>query len=224
MPRRRKTRVAPRRQRPLTPRERRFVAEYLIDRAAGAAYRRAGYRPKNDHTANTCAYRLLGRPDVQAAVARGEAERAERTAVTADRVLQELALVAFSDVGQVLDFSGAEPRLRPANEIPEAARRAVSSVKVRRERQGRGPAAPEVEVTEFKLWDKLAALAKLAAHLGLAKEPGTADTNVSVKVNTGPRLDLSKLTDEQLEQLDAIYAAANDDAGADRTGAVPPPP
>jgi Terminase small subunit len=87
--------------------------------------------------------------------------------ITADRVLQELALIGFGDVGQVMDFSGPAVRLRPANQISEAARRSIASMKCRRYTEGRGDDAREVEVTEFKLWDKLEALQKMGQHLGL---------------------------------------------------------
>jgi hypothetical protein len=86
---------------------------------------------------------------------------------TGARVLEEIARLAFSDIGQVLDFSGTHPRLRPACDIPEDARRALTSVKVKRYAEGRGEGAGEVEVTEIKLWDKLAALEKAGRHLGL---------------------------------------------------------
>jgi phage terminase small subunit len=154
---------------PLTPKQQRFVEEYLVDLDPGAAYRRAGYKVRTDKAASNCGLRLLENVGVKTAIAAGRTAQKQRLQLEADDVLRELLLVGKSDLGDVLDFTGTEPRLRPACEIPEAARRAIASVKVRRFTEGHGDNAREVEVTEFKLWDKIAALDKLARHLGLLK-------------------------------------------------------
>jgi phage terminase small subunit len=174
--------------RKLSPKQQRFVDEYCIDLNAAAAYRRAGYKVKNDRVASVEGHRLLANPSIAAAIAAAQAARSVRTQITADRVLQEIALLAFSDLGEVLDFSGDSVRLRPGAAIPEAARRAISSVKVKRYAEGHGDDAREVEVTEFKLWSKDAALAKLAQHLGMLKQqhehsgPGGAPIGVQVYI------------------------------------------
>jgi hypothetical protein len=57
-------------------------------------------------------------------------------------------------------------------------------MKVKRYAEGRGEEAREVEVTEFKLWNKLAALDKLGEHLGLwGKHEGAgAEVNLTITV------------------------------------------
>lgn len=134
---------------------------------ATAAYLRAGYKPKSDKIAAAAASELLGLPKVAAAVAERRVTLALKLEISAERVLQEYALVAFSDIGLILDFSGTDPRLRPACEITEEARRTIASLKATRHTEGAGDDALEVEVTEFKQWNKLDALAKLGQHLGL---------------------------------------------------------
>lgn len=153
----------------LTPKQQRFVEEYLVDLNAAAAYRRAGYTAKGN-SAETNAARLLRNAQVQAELTRLRSAQQERTEVTADRVVRELACLGFSDIGQVLDLTGETPRLRAPAEIPEAARRAIASVKVRRYTEGRGDDALEVEVIEFKFWDKNAALEKLGKRLAMWKD------------------------------------------------------
>jgi phage terminase small subunit len=169
----------------LTDRQRRFVEEYLIDLNATAAYRRAGYQSKANGAAGANAARLIGNDKVQRAIAEAQAARAARLGIEADDVLRELAAIAFSDLGQVLDFTGTAPRLRPAQQIPAAARKALAAVKVRRFTEGKGAAARAVEVTEFKLWDKLAALEKLGRHLGLWKDAAPAGKQVDVQFLVG---------------------------------------
>lgn len=151
----------------LNPKQERFCLEYLVDHNATQAATRAGYSPR---TANEQAARLLANVSVRRRLAELSARQRERLDVQADDVLRELLRLGLSDIGQVLDFTGDELRLRPPRDIPEAARRAVASVKVRRFLEGKGEDAREVEVTEFKLWDKLSALDKLGKYLGLWKD------------------------------------------------------
>jgi phage terminase small subunit len=145
----------------------RFVEEYLAGASATQAALRAGYSPRN---APNQANMLMKKPEVQAAIAEGQQRLSEDTKVRATDVFRELQAVSFSDLGDILNFDGDDIRLRPASTISSRARRAISSVKVRRVVEGRGEAAQTVEIIEFKLWDKLSALDKLAKHLGLLKE------------------------------------------------------
>lgn len=164
----------------LTPKQQAFVNEYLVDHNATAAAIRAGY---SERTANREGSRLLSKVDIQEALQIAQQQQQQRTQITADRVVRECASLGLSDIGDILDFTGTEPRLRPACEIPESARRAISSVKVRRFVEGavgtNGPYTRTVEVVEFKLWDKLSALDKLGKYLGVLKEPGN-NTNVYI--------------------------------------------
>jgi len=156
----------------LSGRQAQFVHEYLIDQNGTQAAIRAGYSRRG---ADVAAFRLLRNPRIARTIQMARDRRAIRTEVTADRALAECALIAFSDVGDVLDFTGTEPRLRPAHEIPPYARRAISSVKVKRYVEGHGDDARTVEVTEFKFWSKDAALEKLFKHFGLFGDEKPAD-------------------------------------------------
>lgn len=157
-----------------------FVNELMADpnRNATEAYKRAGYKT-DGNSAESAAARLLRNVQVQAEIAARESALAEQANVKAADLIEEWKLIAFSDVGQILDFTKAEPRLRPANEIPESARRAISSFKVKRYTEGRGDDAREVEVTEFKLWPKNDALEKLGKHLGMfANDDKSPNVNI----------------------------------------------
>jgi phage terminase small subunit len=185
----------------LNSRQKAFVDTYLIDLNATAAYRKAGYKSKG-HAAVANAARLMTNDNVARAIAAAMEARSERTQITADRTLQELADVGFSDLGEIMDFSGTDPRLKPASEIQERARRAIAAVKVKRELEGKGAAARTVEVTEFKLWDKVSALEKLCKHLGLFIERHAGE------VHHRHTFELGKLTDEQLDQLERLLESA----------------
>ena len=143
-----------------------FCQEYILDENGKQAAIRAGFSAK---TAAAASSRLLTNVKVQRAIADLRAARNDRFEFDADHVLQELAMIAFSDIGEVMDFSGADVRMRDANAIPERARRAFASIKVKRYVEGSGEEARTVEIIEFKFCDKLAALIKLGQHLGMFK-------------------------------------------------------
>jgi phage terminase small subunit len=72
---------------PLTPKQERFVAEYLIDLNATQAAIRSGYSEK---TARSQGQRMLTNVDIVAAVAGAQGDRTERTNITQDYVLESI--------------------------------------------------------------------------------------------------------------------------------------
>lgn len=72
---------------PLTPRQARFVSEYLVDLNGRQAAIRAGYSPR---TANEQAARLLTKANIQAAVEAGRAAQAQSAELTADWIIRRL--------------------------------------------------------------------------------------------------------------------------------------
>ncbi|PIL46090.1 hypothetical protein CR105_03085 [Massilia eurypsychrophila] len=75
--------------------QQRFVAEYLIDLNATAAYKRAGYEGKGK-SAENAASRMLGNVGVQLAVTAAMQQRGERTGITADQVIREIERMAVT--------------------------------------------------------------------------------------------------------------------------------
>lgn len=96
---------------PLTPKQQRFVREYLIDLNATGAYRRAGYTSGNP---DVCGPRLLGKVGIQAALQAALAERSKRTEITADFVLGSLNEVALRCMQKVPVMVGQGPYRRQA--------------------------------------------------------------------------------------------------------------
>ncbi len=70
----------------LTPKQQRFVEEYLIDLNATQAAIRAGYSPR---TARAIACENLAKPDIQEAIARAKRDRSEATEIDAEWVLRQ---------------------------------------------------------------------------------------------------------------------------------------
>jgi phage terminase small subunit len=178
----------------LTDRQRLFVAEYLVDLNATQAAIRAGYSPR---TARQQGNRLLTHVDVQPAIIAAQAERAQRVAAQvqqveslADRVLREVSLIAFSDIGDVVEFTADGPRMRPMHEIPESARRTISNLEVRQEHGTED--RPGATCVKFKQWSKDANLAKLMQHLGLLVEKHEHSGEVRLKISA------EELSDDEL--------------------------
>jgi phage terminase small subunit len=143
--------------RKLTPNQQRFVEEYLIDRNGQAAYERA-YKARGP-AAQVNASKLLLNAMVREAVDAGLKRLADKSEIKASRVLDELKAIAFSDIGEILDFTQDPPTLRDPADMSETARCALSAVKIRHGDDG--------TIVEFKLWDKPGALRDLGRHLKL---------------------------------------------------------
>lgn len=92
----------------LRPKQQRFVEEYLVDLNATAAAVRAGYKEK---TAAQQGHNLLQMAKVQEAIKEEVAQRQERTKITGDQVVTELAQIAFAKVDDYYRDYGLDVRL-----------------------------------------------------------------------------------------------------------------
>jgi phage terminase small subunit len=153
----------------------RFVAAYATCLNTKEAAIAAGFAPKSAHQQGR---RLLQnatvKAQIEAAFAAAQTQRTAEGQIDAARTLQEIVALATSDMGDILDFTGPDLKLKRPSDIPEAARRAISSMKVKRVFEGKGDQAVPVDLIEFKLWPKGPELEKLAKITGLFKEPEKA--------------------------------------------------
>lgn len=136
-----------------------FVEEYLIDLNATQAAIRAGYSPK---TANEQGSRLLANVSIQNKIGKAMAERSKRTGVNQDRVIQELARVAFVNPKNVINTKTGEI-------LPEATEddlACIQSVKIKKTATARSTTIER----EVKMADKMRALELLGKHLGMYKD------------------------------------------------------
>lgn len=176
--------------RPLTPKQQRFVEEYLVDLCAKSAATRAGYSVKS---AECLGYQLLQNPRVAAAVSAGREAQSKRTGITADVILGELLRIGRADLGQAFDEDG---NLLPIKQIPEDVRRAMSGIDVE-ERRGDMQIDAEtgdmrhipMRVHKVRFWDKKGALELLGKHLNLFVDrtelTGPGGAPITVIIDTG---------------------------------------
>ena len=160
----------------MTAKQKRFCDEYLIDLNATQAAIRAGYAEKR---ASEQAYQLLQKTTVQEYIQKRKTDRIERTEITQDMVLRELALIAFSNAadyasivekqataevegtviplldenGEPLMYRTVEPVLTA--DLTEDQKKALAVIK-----KGR-------DGFEIKPYDKLRALELIGRHLGM---------------------------------------------------------
>lgn len=148
----------------LTPKQAAFVREYLVDLNATQAAIRAGY---SEDTAKSIGSENLTKPVIAAAIQEAMDYRAERTGITADKVLSHLARIGFADIRQIFTESGS---LKDIASLPDDVAVAVQSVEVitRNSSDEDESGNREIEhVHRIKLADKKGALELLGKHLTL---------------------------------------------------------
>lgn len=159
----------------MTDRQAAFCQEYLIDLNATQAAIRAGYSPK---TANEQGAQLLANLSIRREIDRLKAERSRRTGITADRVLQELARIAFVNPAEVIDLEMGDIRADVCQD--DAA--AIASVK------GKSTPAGSREF-EIRFQDKVRALELLGKHLGLFGDKLSIEGAVPIVITGGDDLE-----------------------------------
>lgn len=150
----------------LNERQLQFTEEYLVDLNATQAAKRAGY---SDKTAYSQGQRLLKNVEIQEEIQAARARQMQRTRITADRVLQEYARIAFFDVRKLADDFG---RPLDMTSIDDDTAAAVVGVELATERESNGEDLSYVR--KYKMADKLRALDALSKHLGICQGKGDA--------------------------------------------------
>ncbi|MFG1243644.1 terminase small subunit [Xanthobacter sp. V7C-4] len=147
----------------MTPKQRVFVREYLVDLNATQAAIRAGYSPR---TAVKIGSENLLKPDIAREIQRAMDERAARTGVTAERVLQEIAKLAFLDIRKAFNPDGS---MKPLDQLDDETAAAIAGLEVSEELDEGGEVV-RARLKKLKLSDKIGALTLLARHLGMLND------------------------------------------------------
>lgn len=148
----------------LTAKQVRFVDEYLVDFNATQAAIKAGYKAK---TAHVIGAENLRKPKIAEEIARRQKDLQKRTEISQDRVVKELARIAFADVTDyayvmqaIIERDGVKVPVESAviketYDLTDDQRAAIASIK-----QG-------ANGVEIKLHDKIKALELLGRHIGM---------------------------------------------------------
>ena len=154
--------------RKLTDKQKKFVEEYLIDLNATQSAIRAGYSPK---TANEQGARLLANVSIQEAISKAMAERSRRTGINQDRIVQELARIAFVKITDVVDPDGEINTNASDDDLA-----CIESYKVEDSDSVNGSSSKR----EVKLASKIKALELLWKHVGMWNDKIQVDVSIPV--------------------------------------------
>lgn len=142
----------------LTEKQKVFADEYLVDLNATRAYLLAYPRVKKDEVAKAAASRLLTNVNVAAYVEERMQDRQKRTEITQDRVLEELAAIAFARATDYAEVRHERVIIKDTADLTEDQIKAIAGIK-----EGKFG-------IEVKLNDKEKALELLGKHLGMFKD------------------------------------------------------
>ena len=152
----------------LTKKQATFVAEYLVDLNATQAAIRAGYSEKN---AAKIAYQLLDKTRVREAIQKAQNERAKRTQITADRVVDELAKIAFSDPRDLMEWGPNGVVLKDSSSLTEEQAASVAEISMGKD-----------GTIRLKKHDKVKALELLGKHTGAWTEKLQAELSGGLNI------------------------------------------
>lgn len=139
----------------MTKKQKIFADEYLIDLNATRAYRVAYPSVKKDETARANGSRMLTNANVAKYISERMQERQQRTEVTQDMVVKELAAIAFARATDYVTIRGGTVCIKDTESLSDDQIRAIAGIK-----EG-------ANGIEIKLNDKEKALELLGRHLGI---------------------------------------------------------
>lgn len=152
----------------LTAKQQRFVDEYLIDLNATQAAIRAGYKPEN---AQQIGSENLSKLVISNAIAERMAERSKRTGINQDRIVEELAKLAFVKMTDIVDSHG---RIKDTATEDDLA--CIESIKYKSSESDTGSSVER----EVKIGSKIKALELLGKHLGMWNDKLNVNLNLPV--------------------------------------------
>ena len=169
----------------LNAKQKRFVDEYLVDLNATQAAIRSGYSEK---TAYAIGDENLRKPEIASAITKAQEKRAKRTEITQDKVIAELAKIAFGDLRDVMTWTAGGIALKSSAELTQEQAASISEIS---ETQSEKSSSMRV-----KRHDKLKALELVGRHLGMFTD------NVKVNVNNS----FAAMSEEEKVSMAAEWA------------------
>ena len=149
----------------MDPREIAFCENYIINFNGAASAIAAGYAA--GHGATVQAVRVLARANAQKYLMYLKQKRAKKTGVTAERVVKELAKIAFQDIRTLVDYDNTVVSIKSFEEIGKGTK-IIKKIKVKTEKNSDGAVIGYIE--ELECHDKLKALELLGKHTAVFTE------------------------------------------------------
>jgi phage terminase small subunit len=171
----------------LSPQQQRFVDEYLIDLNATQAAIRAGYSIKGASVRGT---QLLAIARIKDAIEAKRARLQVRTEISTDKVLKEIARIAFADMRRAAKWSADEVIFTSSDEIDDDTAACISEIN---STTTHGPGGKKVQM-KVKFYDKMRAIEMLSKHLSLL---ATGEDNKSIPLTPDNIAELCRAAREQ---------------------------
>lgn len=164
----------------LTPKQARFIAEYLIDLNATQAAIRAGY---SEDSAAIIGFENLRKPYIQAEIRRRQEDTAASLGLTREKLLREWMRVGFSDMRRFAKFQNGELEITDSDDLTEDEAAAIEELSMS-ESSSTSDAGDSRSVTrKVKLHSKTKALENLSKHMGLLDPDPTKTPPVTINLN-----------------------------------------
>lgn len=177
----------------LTNKQKKFVDEYLKDLNATRAYKAAYPNVKKDEVAAVNGSRLLRNAKVDNCISERMKKREQRTEITQDRVLREIAKLGFFDPRKLFHADG---RPKDITELDDDTAACIAGLDVLEQYEGSGEDRVFVGyIKKYKLTDKKGSLELLGRHLGMWKDK----MELSGSVDIGNPY--ANLTEDELRKL-----------------------
>ena len=168
---------------PITDKQKIFADEYLIDLNATRAYRVAYPSVRKDEAAAVNGSKLLRNTKVAKYIQEQMDARQKRTEITQDRVIEELAAIAFARATDYTIIENGQVKLKDTKQLTDTQIKAIAGIK-----DGKFG-------VEVKLNDKEKALEMLGRHLGMFKDKVEVSGSINNPYETLTTEELKKLID-----------------------------
>lgn len=148
-----------------------------------------------DLTATANSYKWLSDPEIKHCMNKLKQAYDERLGYTSDRIMSELGALAFSDIANYFDENGLL-RTNPID-LPPSARAAIASFELRYDQQGE----QYWKITQWNKNDAIKTLVKIQGLEAPARHEVSGPGGGPIQMETRSRVDLSFLSDKELELL-----------------------
>jgi phage terminase small subunit len=193
-----------------TPMQHLFIEAYLVSKNITKAAIAAGCKERSAHAVG---WKWFNTAEIRAEIDRRMAALFDRYAVTSDRIIRELALIAFANIG---DFIAVQAGGSAIVDFATATREQIASLKsIEIDERTTDGAATGVRRVKISLGDKRQALMDLAKiarmlpadrleHIGAGGEP------IAFNVNVKPehKIDIEAMAPQEREQLRELLLTA----------------
>lgn len=166
-------------------RYREFAQHFTLCWNATEAYERCSWtKMKDRRSAQSGGTSMLRNIHVQAAIAEVQLQQRARYEATADKVIQEWARIAFSDITNYVEWKDGKIKYKDSAVLDENTSRPIETFEIRTRVSESGH---ETTTYRAKLWNKITALEALSKHFGLYV-PEKHDVNVNYGTVNVPAL------------------------------------